>query len=454
MSAVKSLPSITARLGWALALWSVAGGLAVMAAVWLTVSHEVNELLDDSLEAAAAMLVADLSVNEAVASVAAPAPIANASNRFAWQLVSPEGAVLRRSALAPSRAFSEVPRPGFSEAPNWRVFGLATGHEGAILYAAQSRAERGEARAEAALFAAFAALAVSALGHVWLTQRMRRELAPLQTLSLRLAQTAGGLGADDGAAPVVLGRAARQELQPVHDAIDGLTLRLHRRLLSERAFAGHAAHALRTPLAGIDAQLAMALREAAPGQQPRLARVREAGTRLQGVVAALLALFRSGGDVQLREVDVAALLARLPAAGLSLRLPAAGQRQRVRADEDLLAAALLNLLDNAVRHGASSVVLSLPADGVLRLHDDGPGVSAARRADLQAALEAGPVQAPGAVDAAPLLGLGLTLAARVAQVHGGRVVLPAVERGFAVELWLGDTAAPPASAEVQGTAAH
>ena len=50
---MKALPSITSRLGWALAAWSVAGGLAVMLAVWLTVSHEVNELLDDSLEAAA-----------------------------------------------------------------------------------------------------------------------------------------------------------------------------------------------------------------------------------------------------------------------------------------------------------------------------------------------------------------------------------------------------------------
>jgi len=456
---VKALPSIASRLGWALASWSVAGGLAVMAAVWLTVSQEVNELLDDGLEAAAAMLVADLPLNMAGHSAAAPPPTAQDNSRFAWQLVSPDGALLRRSAQAPPLAFSDVPRPGFSDAPHWRLFGLATGRDGVILYAAQSRAERREARAEAALYAALAVLAVSALGHVWLTRRVRQELAPLQALSLRLAEApAGPGGADDGAAPVALGRAPRRELQPVHDAVDGLTLRLHRRLLSERAFAGHAAHALRTPLAGIDAQLAMAVREAGPEQQPRLARLREAGTRLQGVVAALLALFRSGGDIQVREVDVAALLARLPAAGLSLRWPAAGERQVVRADEDLLAAALLNLLDNAVRHGASTVVLGLPADGVLRLHDDGPGVSAARRAELQAALEAGPGQAHGhsAVDDAALLGLGLTLAARVAQVHGGRVVLPAVARGFAVELWLGGAGAGAVSpsADLQGAAAH
>ena len=452
---MKALPSITSRLGWALAAWSVAGGLAVMLAVWLTVSHEVNELLDESLEAAATMLVTDLPVNAAATGRATPAATAHDNKRFAWQLVSPDGALLRRSAQAPSVAYSAVPRPGFSDALNWRVFGLATGRDGTILYAAQSRAERGQARAEAALFAALAALAVSALGHVWLTRRMRHELVPLQTLSLRLAQTAGGPGdIDHGVVPVVLGRAVRQELQPVHDAIDGLALRLHRRLLSERAFAGHAAHALRTPLAGIDAQLAMALREAAPEQRPRLARVREAGTRLQGVVAALLALFRSGGDMQWRQVDVAALITRLPAAGLSIHVPAAGQRRVLRADEDLLASALSNLLDNAVRHGASSVVLSLPAEGVLRLHDDGPGVDAQRRTALRAALDSGAGREPGTVDDVALLGLGLTLAARVAQVHGGRVELPVVEHGFAVELRFDGGLAAPPSAGLQGAAAN
>jgi signal transduction histidine kinase len=431
-------PSIGARLLWSLVAGSLAGGLFVTAAVWLAVAHEVNELLDDSLQSAAQMLAGGL-----VDAAAAPAPVAppvpaaapaQASDRFAWQLVSPEGQVLRRSAQAPQQAWWPVSRAGFSDVPGWRLYGLPTGQGGQTLYAAQSRSERREARAEAAVTTALAGLAVVGLGHVWLRRRLRLELHPLRALSAELAATPVPSGA---APPRPLGRASRQELQPMHDAIDGLTQRLHQRLLAERAFAGHAAHALRTPLAGIDAQLAVALREATPALGARLSRVRDAATRLQGVVAALLALFRSAGGVSLQTVDAGALIARLPAAGLSVRRePAQAGSLVLPADEDLLAAALVNLLDNAVRHGAKSLLLTMPRPGVLRLHDDGPGVAPERREQLRAALAE---SLAGAVDTAAgssVLGLGLALAARVAQAHGGRIVLPDSDAGFVVELEL------------------
>ena len=454
-------PSIGSRLLWSLIGWSIAGGLFVTAAVWLTVAHEVNELLDDSLEAAAAMLAGGLpelaagSPSSAAEPVPAPALMStpatattNPSDRFAWQLVSREGQVLRRSALAPAQAWWGVPHAGFSDTTGWpgwpgwagwRIYGLPTGHDGQTLYAAQSRADRHEARAAAAVTTALAALAVAALGHVWLRRRLRAELHPLHALAMRLAATPAPTG---GAALMTLGPATRQELQPMHDAIDGLAQRLHQRLLAERAFAGHAAHALRTPLAGIDAQLAMAVREAPPMLAARLSRVRDGATRLQGVVAALLALFRSAGDAQRRPVDVGALISRLPAAGLRvLRVPEGAGTLVVMADEDLLAAALVNLLDNALRHGASVLTLTMPAPGALRLHDDGPGVTAERQAALEAAL-ARLVRAETETDDDDSggevlgLGLGLALAARVAHAHGGRIVLPRVAYGFAVELWL------------------
>ena len=128
-------------------------------------------------------------------------------------------------------------------------------------------------------------------------------------------------------------------------------------------------------------------------------------------------------------VELAALLARLPVEGLEVDVqpPAA----RIEADSDLLAAALLNLLDNAVRHGAGHA--SLHVDGqTLTLVNDGRPIDDAQRQALQTAL----ARQDDDGDAGPL-GLGLRLADLVAHAHGGRLVLPPAATGFAVRLELG-----------------
>ena len=397
-------------------LWGAAIGLAV----WLAASHEVDELLDDTLQSSAELLGSLLA-----RTTPADPPLVSASGsveRFAWQLVDGQGRLLLRSSRAPDQSWQATPQAGFSDTPQWRLYGLALGADGRMLYAAQTVDERLEARAEVALSAVLASLAVGLLGHVWLGARVRVELEPLQRLSeqvARLSLDAPGDGPDPA-----LGRPERQELQPVHGALQGLLQRLGARMANERAFSAHAAHALRTPLAGIDAQLAVALRDSPPGPlRDRLQRVRDAATRLQRVVAALLSLFRTDAAPQRAVVDLAALLARLPTATLAVEVEPAAH---IEADPDLLAAALGNLLDNAQRHGAHQVWISLPAPQCLRCSDDGPGVTPAQREVL--------LQALARQDYESGMGLGLMLADRVARAHGGRLELPAVEQGFAVEL--------------------
>jgi signal transduction histidine kinase len=269
-----------------------------------------------------------------------------------------------------------------------------------------------------ALGAVLAALAVGLLGQFWLRARVRQELQPLQQLSQRLA----GWPVPDGRT-AALGEPERAELVPVHRALEDLAGRLAQRLASEQAFAAHAAHALRTPLAGIDAQLAVAARMAPPELAERLVRVRGAAARLQHVVAALLGLFRSAdGPAALDD-----LVRRLPPFALAVRAEPGGL---IDADADLLAAALLNLLDNAQRHGAREVQLSVAGGGrVLQVRDDGRGVAPERRDELAQALAEARYADTG--------GLGLMLADRVARAHGGRLVLPAVASGFAADLELG-----------------
>jgi signal transduction histidine kinase len=419
---LSAAPSIRRRLSRAVWIGSLACAAAVAVGVWLATEEEVDELLDDTLQASAVVLGPLLRDHPAEAA-RAPGD-ARESSRFAWQMVDASQRVLARSGRAPEAPLSATPTAGFFDAPGWRVHGSALGGDGRMLYVAQTRAERAEAQFEVATNAVLAALAVSLLGYFWLRARLRHELAPLQNLSQRL------LVHEPLAPGATLGPAERSELQPVHSAIDQLGQRLSKRLAQERAFTAHAAHALRTPLAGIDAQLAVSLRECPDALRPRLQRVREAAGRLQRVVAALLTLFRSDGELEHEAVDLDRLLRQFPLERVQVVVDAA---LPLRADVDLLAAALANLLDNAQRHGASRIDVSTPAPHTLRLDDDGPGISAERRQALTSALDA------QAYDVVP--GLGLTLADLVARAHGGRLRLvdPARGRGFAVELAL----APP-----------
>lgn len=427
---MKPRPSIRARLSKAILVWAVAWGTAVTAAIALTVPHEVDELLDDTLQSSAEVLAILLSPARE-ASHAGRSELADAlprvfddallpEDRFAWQVVNAGGLVVLRSTLAPETPLHPGATPGFSDLPDWRVYGSALPGDGRMLYVAQTLAERFEAKFEVGFGATLAALGIGLLGLLWLRVRVRQELAPLEELSQRV-------GAHDPTAEgASLGDAQREELQPLQSAIDDLGRRLAARLASERAFAAHAAHALRTPLAGIDAQLAVALRESPPEIQPRIRRAREAAARLHGVVSALLVLFRSNADLRRERIDLHDLLSKLPVEGLTVRVH--GEKS-IDADPDLLAAVLLNLADNALRYGARKMRIEAFATNTIRVHDDGPGVSGSRREQLQAAIaDAGHGRRTG---------LGLALAGVVARAHGGRVVLPDVPGGFAVDLVLG-----------------
>ncbi|MFO1218096.1 MAG: histidine kinase dimerization/phospho-acceptor domain-containing protein [Burkholderiaceae bacterium] len=420
-------PSIRRRLARALLLWAVALGATVAFAVGVAVHKEVDELLDDAL-LASADVTAELLRPQADALIAAqsggspPSAVPSGGNRFAWQIVGPAREVLLRSPGAPAEPYVSAPVAGFVTAPNWRVYVQALGADGRMLLVAQSREERREARFEVGRHAMLATLAASLLGWVLLRTALGHELRPLRDLSRRLA------GYDPLQPGATLGAATRAELSPMHEAIDHLAQRLQQRMASERAFSAHAAHALRTPLAGLDAQLAVAQREAPQAMRPRMDRMRQATRRLQQVVTALLTLFRSGAELRRRPVTLAELVDRLPVEGLHIAL--GDEQARVNADPDLMSAALANLFDNALRHGARNVRVDMPGPYVVRLGDDGPGLDAARRAGLQAALDAAQYE--------DLTGLGLMLADVVARAHGGRLKLGGSDgdRGFVVEMHL------------------
>jgi two-component system sensor histidine kinase QseC len=113
----------------------------------------------------------------------------------------------------------------------------------------------------------------------------------------------------------------------------------------------------------------------------------------------------------------------------------------LQAHPALLESALRNLIDNALRYGASRVVVdaSATSKGVLiAVRDDGPGVSDADRTRLGERFFR--VLGTGQTGS----GLGLSIVARIAALHGASLRFePGLgERGLGVLMDFGEVAAP------------
>jgi signal transduction histidine kinase len=420
---MNDLPSIRQRLSQALVGISIAWGLAVSVVVWFAVHHEVGELLDSTLQESAEIIYGLLSFNAAQLPLngggALPAPVHD--EQLVWQIVGADQRVLLRSHRAPDLALVDQPTQGLASVSDaWRVYGMPFDASGRRLYVAQRAKAREQTRLEAAFVTCGSALVVGAMCALWLRSRASKELQPVAEMSDAVTRY------DPLHGHAHLAKPRRSELVAMHHAITDLGTRLARQLSNERAFSAHAAHALRTPLAGMVAQLAVAQRELPPEAQPRLQRTREAADRLRRVVTALLTLFRTGTELSWQSVDVNELVRNLHFEKLRL---VSSEALFIEADPDLLAAALLNLLDNSVKHGAQTVMLSGYVDSkssCLYIHDDGAGMPAARLAQIQAALKEQRYEGE--------MGLGLMLADLVARAHGGSLRLHASSSGCKMEL--------------------
>lgn len=424
----KTLPSIRGRLVQSL-LWTALAFAALTAVVvWHVISHEMGELMDHELQEAAEIFQSAMG-NQTDAPLASPGadPQLAYEKHLVWQVVDgATGAVVRASHKAPAQALLGAPTAAvvWTADGNWRAFTSPLRHSpGHFLVVAQSRSERNEVHEEAVLYTLMAALSVSLLSTLLMNWRIQQELRPLGLLSRSVL-------AYDPLQPGTLPRTEpRQELVPIEQSIGELGRRLARRIVSERAFTSHAAHALRTPVAGIDVQLALAAREAPDAIRPRLERARSAATRLGRVMHALLTMFRSGAEPQRQDIDLGELVNDLAFHDLSVSVR---QNAPLAADADLLAAALWNLLDNSQRFHARHVRVTAESEGadvVLRVQDDGDGCPPDTRTRLQQSLDR---QTYGEDSA--LRGLGLVLADLVARAHGGRTVLADSTPGFCVEL--------------------
>lgn len=416
----RATPSIRARLVRSAAAYVLAGALASATAAAFAVNVVVKALMDSALEETAQVLVVLAEHEKDVASLAQGAALPAPPHRetLIWQLRGADGALIARSHDAPREPWPVPLFEGHRQSMGLAVYTLAG--RNVWLQVAQPLAELQRAQRAAALQAGSAVIFLGLFAAGAVAWRIGVELRPVA----RIARDVEAI--NPGAVAPVLPRSPRRELEPVYAALEGLMQRLAHKLRSEQAFAAHAAHSLRTPLAGLTAQLEIARTQAPPALQPRLALALDSARRLDGVVEALLAMARAADSIRWRRFEARALGTVALGRRIEVDVAALDAAPALHGDPDLLAVAVANLVDNAARHGAAHARVGVAIEGAtqrIQVTDDGPGVAPERLAALRAALAR--FDQDGELDAA--LGLGLTLAAAVARAHGGRLDLDCKE---------------------------
>ena len=238
----------------------------------------------------------------------------------------------------------------------------------------------------------------------------------------------------------------RSGLGDLHDEVgklarsfDEMADRIQAARKAEKELLANVSHELRTPLARM--KVAMELIEPKDeALSKRLAAVDEEVDELDRLVADVLTATRLDlASLPLRKVRLSLaplieksrqrVLALDPALQVTVR---ADPSLTVEADEALLARALDNLLDNARKYGnGSPVEVEARRDGaeaVIAVRDRGPGIEPQ---DLEHVFDPF-FRGESARGRAAGFGLGLSLARRVAEAHGGNAGAQNVEGGGAI----------------------
>jgi signal transduction histidine kinase len=191
---------------------------------------------------------------------------------------------------------------------------------------------------------------------------------------------------------------------------------------SQREFVANASHQLRTPLTGL--RLRLESLSIGPEGADAQAGLREVD-RLSELVSDLLVLARAGvpppaaATCDLRQGARAAADRWRPVAaehGGTLTLDDPAGPVAIAADGADVAAILDNLIENAIVYGpdGGTVAVSVAADGVLRVRDDGPGIDPAEAARVFDRFYRG-----SAGKETPGTGLGLAIVRDLAARWGG-----------------------------------
>jgi two-component system OmpR family sensor kinase len=366
-------------------------------------------------------------------------------NDIVYQVRGPNGTMVYRSHGAPSEPLADARDRGFGVAridgEDYRVFSLATELDAATIHVAQPMARRLEwmHASVVRLLAPGVALTIAlVLVVIWTVRKVTRPL-------VRYADALDELAVET--ATSVDGTQLPKELQPVSRAIDNLLAKVRESLVHERTLTADAAHELRNPLAAMRLQAQIAGRAQNRAETNRALKELLAATdRAARMVDSILALARldartgesiGGGEVHIGQLIQVVVSEFSTVAELrGIRITVSTDDSMVMGDEDALAMALRNLLNNALRFARSTVVVDAASGGdqvTVTVRDDGPGFTEESERRAFHRFFRG-VEQGRSFDGA---GLGLALVLRVAQLHAGSVaIVPGIAGGAGVALSL------------------
>jgi two-component system sensor histidine kinase TctE len=279
---------------------------------------------------------------------------------------------------------------------------------------------------------------VAILGFVWLGVSLA--LRPLHALRDQIARRSAR------ELEPLSARTVPAEVRTLVDALNRLFRRIADSSRSQQEFLESATHQLRTPLAGIQAQLELLIaEESMPAKRERLNLTLTATRRLSHTTQQLLALARSEHSAatyaDFRTVDLAAVMEATVADRVShavsgdVDLGADLEPAEIYGIAWLIAEAATNLVDNAITYtpagGSITVRCGKGRDCVFfEVVDTGVGIPPDERARVTERFFRGTLSRGSGS------GLGLAIVADVAQLHGATLSITAGpdDRGTCVRL--------------------
>ncbi|MCA1842196.1 MAG: ATP-binding protein [Actinobacteria bacterium] len=273
----------------------------------------------------------------------------------------------------------------------------------------------------------------------------RRLAGPLDDL----ARAATRLGGGDFSATAP--RSGMEEVDTIATALDLSAARIASLVQAEREFSANASHQLRSALTSLRLRLESLSTVEDPVVAAEAARALEQAERLSDTVAELLRLARTGRADDAQTFDLA-ILASAHLRDLAPRLEmerraadlVAAAPVRVQAAAGAVGQALDVLLDNALRHGAGPVRVTVESagdHGHLTVEDQGPGIDP----------EAGARLFERRTGGTGTHGIGLALARTLVQADGGRLdLVRASPASFRITLPLASISTPGSAGSQAG----